>query len=101
MYDEAYPVEPDDATLVDPITQRVMLHLGRWQIPELSDTGPVLTMLMERDSTRTWLGLLTTGPSIDILGAVPDLTLNSCDVDDDYLACLTTTAQLRIWRYRL
>jgi hypothetical protein len=100
MYDEPYPVEPDDATVVDPLTQQVMLHLGPWRIPEPSNTGPMLAMLPERHSTRTWLGLLTTGPSIDILGAVPDLTLNSCDVDDGYLACLTTTAQLRIWRYR-
>jgi hypothetical protein len=100
MYDEPYPLEPDDATLVDPITQRVMLHLGRWRIPEPSSTGPVLTMLTERDSNRTWLGLLTTGPSIDILGLVPDLALNSCVADDGYLACLTTTGQLRIWRYR-
>jgi hypothetical protein len=99
-YDEPYPVEPDDATLVDPVTQRVMFHLGRWRIPEPSNTGPVLTMLTERQSNRTWLGLLATGPRIDILGAVPDLTPNSCDVADGYLACLTTTGQLWIWRYR-
>ncbi len=100
MYDEPYPAEPDDAILVDPVTQRVMLQLGRWRIPEPSSAGPVLMMLTERHSTRTWLGLLTTGPGIDILGAVPDLTLNSCDVAVGYLACLTTTGQLRIWRYR-
>jgi hypothetical protein len=80
MYDEPYLVEPDDATLVDPLTQRVMLHLGRWRIPEPSNTGPVLTMLPERHSNRTWIGLLTTG--------------------DGYLGCLTTSGQLRIWRYR-
>jgi hypothetical protein len=100
MYDEPYPVDPDDATLVDPLTRRVVLHLGRWRIPEPSETGPVLTMLAERDSTRTWLGLLATGPRVDILGALPDLTLNSCDIGDGYLACLTTAGQLRIWRYR-
>ena len=99
LYDEPYPVETDDATLVDPLTQRVLLHLGQWRIPEPSSTGPVLAMLPERHSNRTWLGLLTTGPRIDILGAVVDQTLNNCDLGDTYLACVTTNGELRIWRY--
>jgi outer membrane protein assembly factor BamB len=100
MYDEPYPVDPDDATLVDPLTQQVALHLGRWRIPERSNAGPVLTMLAERHSNRTWLGLVTAGPSVDILGALPELTVNSCEIGDSYLACFTTAGQLRIWRYR-
>jgi outer membrane protein assembly factor BamB len=99
-YDEPYPVEPDDATLVDPLTRRVVLHLGRWRIPEPWNTGPVLMMLAERDANRTWLGLLAAGPGVDILGAMPDLTLNSCEVGDAYLTCLTTAGQIRVWRYR-
>jgi outer membrane protein assembly factor BamB len=97
-------VEPDathpDPALIDPVTQRVVLTLGRWTIPAPSNTGPVLMMLAERQSTRTWLGLLATGPRIDVLGAVTGVTQNSCEVGEGYLACLTTDAQLRIWRYR-
>jgi hypothetical protein len=101
IYDEPNPIQPDAAALVDPLTQRVVLDLGRWRIPAPSNTGPMLVMLPERQSTRTWLALLTTGPRIDVLGAVTELTQNSsCQLSDAYLSCLTTSAQLRIWRYR-
>jgi hypothetical protein len=101
IYDEPDAFHPDGATLIDPQTQRVVLDLGRWRIPAQPNTGPVLMMLAERQSTRTWLGLLATGPRIDVLGAVTELTQNSwCEVGDGYLSCLTTSAQLRIWRYR-
>jgi hypothetical protein len=101
IYDEPDRTQPDAAaTLIDPVTQRVVLNLGRWRIPAPSNTGPVLTMLAERQSARIWLGLLTAGPRVDVLGAVPGRTQNSCEVDGGYLACLTTSAQLRIWRYR-
>jgi outer membrane protein assembly factor BamB len=97
-------VEPDatqpDPVLIDPVTQRVALTLGHWIIPAPSTTGPVLMMLADRQSTRTWLGLLAAGPRIDVLGAVTGVTRNSCEIGDGYLACLTTDAQLWIWRYR-
>jgi outer membrane protein assembly factor BamB len=100
IYDEPDQTQPDAAaTLIDPVTQRVVLNLGRWRIPAPSNTGPVLTMA-ERQSARIWLGLLTAGPRVDVLGAVTGLTQNSCEIGDRYLACLTTSAQLRIWRYR-
>jgi outer membrane protein assembly factor BamB len=100
MYVEPYPTQPDQAALVDPVTQRVVLNLGRWRIAASSNIGPVLMMLAERQSARTWLGLLSAGPQIDVLGAVTGVTKNSCEVGDGYLSCLTTDAQLRIWRYR-
>jgi outer membrane protein assembly factor BamB len=101
IYDEPDAIQPDGATLIDPLTQRVVLDMGRWRILAPSNTGPVLMMLAERQSTRTWFGLLATGPRIDVLGAVTELTPNSwCEVGDRYLSCLTTSSQLRIWRYR-
>jgi hypothetical protein len=59
------------------VTQRVVLNLGRWQIPTPSNSEPVLMMLAEPDTIRTWLGLLTAGPQIDVLGVVTELTRNS------------------------
>lgn len=100
IYDEPDPTQSDGATLIDPVTQRVVLNLGRWRIHTPSNSGPVLMTLVEPDATRTWLGLLAAGPRVDVLGVVTELAQNSCQVGDGYMACLTTTDQLRMWRYR-
>jgi len=52
------------------------------------------------ESGRIWLGLLVPGPRIQALGAVRGMAQDTCEVGAGYLACMTTAAQLRIWRYR-
>jgi hypothetical protein len=39
------------------------------------------------------------GPRVDILGAVTQVSQDSCQVDDGYLACLAINNELRIGRY--
>jgi outer membrane protein assembly factor BamB len=93
------PNQSGESSLVDPTTRRVVLNLGRWRIVALSNPGPVLMTLVDRDSSHTWFALLAAGPRVDILGATTVLTI-TCQVSGDYVACLTRSQQVRIWRYR-
>jgi hypothetical protein len=86
--------------LADPVTDRTVLDLGRWRLSTQTPGRPPLFAWVERDSGITWLGLLTPGPRIQVLGAVTGLAQNTCGLGESYLACMTTTHQLRIWRYR-
>jgi hypothetical protein len=94
------PTHPDASALINPVTQRVVLNLGRWRIATPSNATPVLVTAVVPGSTQTWLGLLATGPRIELLGVVDALPHYPCQVTDGYLACLTNNDQLRIWRYR-
>jgi outer membrane protein assembly factor BamB len=101
LYEAPDPLQPGSAHLLDPATGRAVLDLGRWRLAEHARGQPPLFELVEADSGRIWLGLLAAGPRILPVGAATGLPQNSCGLADGYLACLTTTHQLRISRYRL
>lgn len=99
LYEAAHPFQPDSVRLADPNSGRTVLDLSRWR---LSTTAADKPPLLQRDDTashRTWLGVLTPGLHIQILGAVAGLPQNSCDLGIDYIACSITSHQVRIWRY--
>jgi len=100
LYDAPQPFQPGSARLVDPVTTRTVLDLGRWRLSTQTPGQPPLFEWVEKDSGRIWLGLLTAGPRIQVLGAVTGLPQDTCDLDGSYVACVTTTQQVRIWRYR-
>jgi hypothetical protein len=100
IYDAPQPFESGSARLVDPVTARTVLDLGRWRLSTQTPGRPPLLEWVEKDSGRIWLALLTPGLRIQVLGAVTDLAQNTCGLGDSYLACMTIAHQLRIWRYR-
>ena len=98
IYDAPQPSQPGSARLIDPVTEHIVLELGQWRLSAQAPGRPPLFEWVEKDSGRTWLGLLTAGPRIQVLGAVTGLAQDSCGLGDSYLACLTIPRQLRIWR---
>jgi outer membrane protein assembly factor BamB len=98
IYVGADPTHPDTAALIDPVTQRVALHLGQWRI-STPTTGPVL-LTSAAGPNDTLLGLLADGPRIEILGVVTARLQDGCQAGDGHLACLTINDQLRIFEYK-
>lgn len=100
IYRGPVPGDPGDASLFEPVAQRVVLDLGNWRLAAQADTPAVLRLDGGR-SGLTWIGLLTEGLQVEPLGAVTALNQQPCAVGGPgYLACLTVRGDLRIWRYQ-
>lgn len=98
IYEAADTTHPDAGALIDPVTQRVALHLNAWRIS--APTADRVLLTEAAGPNDTWLGLVADGPSIEVLGMVGAQLQDSCQVGDGHLACLTTGGQLLILKYK-
>ena len=98
-------VVPSGATgaqLVDAGTGRPVLDVSGWRVVAGgSGALPMFARWQPHPDGRVWFATVSVDPpALRPVGFAPDVLQDGCSTEGDYLACLTLTQTLRVWRYR-
>lgn len=99
----AFNREPPGLTasgaVIDPITGRTLLELGRWAPVAAAPGTPTTLLTLPSDSYHSWLAVLGARPARLIpIGRLP-VAGEACQSTTTTLTCPTLDGRLTVWRY--